>query len=328
MTFPAVSREKTQVIYIAGMGRSGSTILGRLLGELPNAVHVGELGLFTSPQFQAVARCECLKTVGECDFWQAVFERAFGGLNALDLEALQETRREYRLRGLPFLLRPRTVHQTRRLREYLAVLGALYGAVREISGASVIIDGSKEALYGYLLQQVPAINLHPVHLIRDSRAVAFSYQRVKKHAPLPGSIGELPRYPPWQTALAWSAVTLLLGAARDPRPVRLRYEDFVADPRSTLLRLWELTREPMPSLDFLNDSPLSLHQGHTVAGNPDRFQSEVVLKPDLEWQRKMRPRDRSLVTALTFPLLCRYGYLRPLPRLKQGDRNIQPSCVL
>ena len=322
-----LTMNKTKVLYIAGMTRSGSTILGSLLGELPGAVHVGEIGLFTQPGFEETACCECLKTVGKCDFWQAVFERAFGGLNALNLEALQKTRNEYRLRTLPRLLLPRPAGQSRRLREYLSVLSALYAAVQEVSGAKVIVDGSKDVFYGYLLNQASPIEMHTVHLIRDSRAVAFSHQRLRMLAPLLPHSSQMTRYAPWKTALYWNAVTLLQKSVRYPHFTLLRYEDFVADPQATLSRLWDFVGEPAPSLDFLQSSSLHLHPGHTVAGNPVRFQSEVQIKPDLEWQEKMLPKDRRLVTALTFPLLLRYGYLSRMPSKEQGSR-ISPGRML
>ena len=48
---------------------------------------------------------------------------------------------------------------------------------------------------------------------------------------------------------------------------------------------------------------------HTVSGNPNRFDTgSVALRPDQAWKKDMNPRNRNLVTALTFPLLYRYGY--------------------
>ena len=323
MTEQDKTADKVRVLYIAGMPRSGSTILGRLLGELPGAVHVGELGLFTTPQFQSIAGCECRQSVADCGFWQAVFERVGG--DSLDLDALQQTRSEYRLRTLPRLLLPRTPGQTRRLREYLSVLGRLYAAVWEVSGAKVIVDGTKDPLYGYLLSLIPTVDLQVVHLVRDSRAVAFSHQRFKKYSPHRADSGHLPRSAPWQTALAWNATTLLMRSSLLPAARLLCYEDFVADPAAAVQGLWEMIGEPLPPLDFLREPVLRLNQGHTVAGNPDRFQSEVTLRPDLEWQAKMRPADRRLVTALTWPLLLRLGYLKPSP---DSQNQIQPVRVL
>ncbi len=306
--------DKVQVLYIAGTMRSGSTILGRLLGALPGAVHVGEISHLTRTDACADIRCECRERVHECGFWQAVTAQAFGRLSAADTAALRATRAEYRLRTLPRLLLPRTAAQTRRLDEYLAALGALYTAVRDVSGASVIVDGSKDPLYLFLLSQVPGVDLQIVHLVRDSRAIAFSQQRVKKEPASLSNPAQLERFSPWQTAWQWNAVTLLMDGVRDPRPLRLRYEDFIADPAAAVARVWAQTGRLVPPLDFLRSPVVRLPPGHSASGNPDRFHSEVRLTLDLEWQTKMPPLDRAVVTALTFPLLLRHGYL-PAPSL-------------
>lgn len=318
--------KKVQVLYLAGTMRSGSTILGRLLGELPEAVHVGEIDHITRAFSGTDIRCECRELAHECGFWQAAVTQAFGTLSPADFAALRATRDEYRLRTLPRLLLPRTAAQTRRLCEYLSALGALYTAVRDISGASVVVDGSKDPLYLYLLSQVPAIDLQAVHLVRDSRAVAFSQQRVKRDPDGLINPAQLERFAPWKTAEQWNAVTAVLDAARDPRPLLLRYEDFVADPAAAVARVWEMTGRPLPPLDFLRSPTVTLTPGHSAAGNPDRFQSEVRIKPDREWQTTMRPLDRAVVTALTFPLLHRHGYLPA--HASASDPAIQPARVL
>ncbi len=53
-----------------------------------------------------------------------------------------------------------------------------------------------------------------------------------------------------------------------------------------------------------------LGQIHSIAGNPDRLRAgPVEVRLDDGWKREMMPGDRRLVTALTWPLLARYGYL-------------------
>ena len=67
------------VIYIAGSGRSGSTLLERVLGGMPGAVNVGELiDLFrrTAPRGE---RCGCGLAFADCPFWTGVGKRAFDG---------------------------------------------------------------------------------------------------------------------------------------------------------------------------------------------------------------------------------------------------------
>jgi hypothetical protein len=49
---------------------------------------------------------------------------------------------------------------------------------------------------------------------------------------------------------------------------------------------------------------------HGIAGNPGRFVSgEITLRADETWRQQMPSRDRRLVTAITLPLMVRYGWL-------------------
>jgi hypothetical protein len=59
----------------------------------------------------------------------------------------------------------------------------------------------------------------------------------------------------------------------------------------------------------LAEGRLAAGRNHTVAGNPVRLtQGEIRIRPDLEWRTGLRPSARRTVTALTWPLLLRYGF--------------------
>jgi hypothetical protein len=82
------------------------------------------------------------------------------------------------LARVPWLLAPsRPRGLERAVVAYREVLGRVYRAVRSVSGASVIVDSSKYATYGGLLAGVPGLDLRALHLVRDSRAVAYSWRR-------------------------------------------------------------------------------------------------------------------------------------------------------
>jgi hypothetical protein len=128
------------------------------------------------------------------------------------------------------------------------------------------------------------------------------------------------RFPVTRTALAWNLTNLAADFARRAgfRYTRVRYEDLVRDPRKELARgAAELDLGPA-DLSFLDGGAARLTPAHTVAGNPMRFQVGTIrLRSDDEWSRAMRPLDRRLVTALSMPLLARYGY--PVGRI--GGRS-------
>jgi hypothetical protein len=96
------------------------------------------------------------------------------------------------------------------------------------------------------------------------------------------------------------------------RRSRLRYEDFVYDPRfylaETLIKVG--FDDEAGSLPVVRGREISLSVDHTVSGNPSRFRTgNIELRPDEEWKVKMRGADKNVVTALTAPLLLKYGYL-------------------
>lgn len=186
------------------------------------------------------------------------------------------------------------------------------------------MDSSKSEVYGYLLPTVPGLDVRGVHLIRDSRAVAHSHQRRKSDPNL--ETGHLPTVKPAQVAALWNATNLMLSLRCPGQPtLRLRYEDVVAAPEQTLRRLWQLMDEPTPALDFLAERPMILRPNHTVAGNPDRFQSAVNLRLDNEWRKKMPLAQRRLMTALTFPLLLRFGYLASGETVASSEQTQRPA---
>jgi hypothetical protein len=76
--------EKARVVYVAGSGRSGSTVLGQVLGAVPSWIFCGEL----RQGFSILAEnriCGCGTPAQECSFWRSVVEQAFG---RFDLEVL------------------------------------------------------------------------------------------------------------------------------------------------------------------------------------------------------------------------------------------------
>src|SRR5207247_10956416 len=92
--------------------------------------------------------------------------------------------------------------------------------------------------------------------------------------------------------------------------LRIRYEDFVADPRGVLTRILDLAQvEGSPDLSFIGDGEVTLSPNHTVDCNPVRFSTGTLrLRVDDEWRRKMSRGHRLLVTTLTSPMLRSYGY--------------------
>ena len=307
--------DRIKVLYIAGFGRSGSTILGNILGELDGFFHAGELNFIWEHNFVEDRLCSCGKSFSECGLWEHIVDGAYGGPGGVDAEEMVRlsalgTRTRH---VLPMLFPAGRRYLYSRLGRYPERLYRLYRAIKDATDSRMIVDSSKAPPYGYLLGGLPGVDLYVVHLVRDPRAAAFSWLR-KKVQPDRKEKSYLPEIGVIKSALIWTSWNTAAEALWRRTPehyLRIRYEDFVKDPQSSVRAILGMVGEKEPlARPFTGERSVKLGESHTVAGNPNRFQTgDVVLKSDDEWAGKMRNRDRRLVTALTLPLLARYGYL-------------------
>jgi hypothetical protein len=187
----------------------------------------------------------------------------------------------------------------------------VYEAVAAVSGAQVVVDSSKSVPYAHMLSRLPALDVHVVHLVRDPRAVAYSWSRLKAVLDAPDR-AHMHRRSSSRSAVNWVIANVgaeLLGRRRPDRYLRLRYEDVVDRPRESLGRILGLVADAPSALPLIGERMLALRPTHSVKGNPDRFRTgPTELRIDDEWTRLMRPANRRLVTSLTWPFLLRYGY--------------------
>lgn len=306
--------EQVTILYIAGDGRSGSTLLERTLGQLSSFVAVGETKHIWQRSFIENQLCGCGQPFYDCSFWQEVRARAYGDLDLVPEEARALQRQVDRIRNIPQLrLAPARTAFSRRCVQYADLLVRLYRASLEVSGASVVVDSSKDIATLYLLSRVPQIDLYVLHLVRDSRGVAYSWSKKKERPEITDRTVYMPQYPPQKAAWIWLYRNLFIEAAfarRDSRYRFVRYEEFVTDPRETVRSIVGFVGAEEETLPFVDDDVLDLGiHNHTVAGNPMRFRKgELKIRQDNGWRRDMKRLDRLIVTGATLPLLQHYGY--------------------
>jgi hypothetical protein len=303
-----VSGTNVKVLFLAGWGRSGTTILDNILGATDGFFSVGELYHLWGRGLIQNRRCGCGVPPRRCETWQAVLARAFGSSEGPDAERL------FRLA----LTCTRTRHLLAHVRgrqavplEYREALARLYRAIRDVTGSRVIVDSTKHPAYAAVLGGVSGIDLRVVHVIRDPRAVAYSWIRKKIQ------LDEArPRYMRSHGALYSAFMWDVLNLATErlwkwpgARYLLLRYEDFVTDPQESVRRVAEFAGESDVTLPFRSEKTVLLTGNHTISGNPSRFQTGLVeIEPDEEWLASMRRRDEWISTGATFPLLAHFGY--------------------
>lgn len=304
------------MLFLGGLGRSGTTVLERVLGELPGACPAGELVHLWQRGVLDDETCGCGEPFSGCSFWAQVGDHAFGGWDpALAHRMLELRARIDRTRHVPLLALPRLPRGRRTEHaEYVQVFSRLYRAIADVSGCPVVIDSSKHSSLAFCLRSAPGIDLRVVHVVRDSRGVAYSWTK-EVLRPESGATGDLMhRYSPAGSSALWMGhnLSFALLARLGTRTRLLRYEDFVAEPRRQVRELAEFVGLPAAEgPTFVDDSTVALTPSHTVAGNPVRFRNgPMTLRRDDAWRTTLPRRRRLLVQLLTFPLLGRYGYLR------------------
>jgi hypothetical protein len=309
--------DKIKILYILGAGRSGSTLLGRLLGHVDGFLSMGELRWIWPMVYGEDVLCGCGIRFKRCPFWTAVFSRALVDMETIDTRMDQFSglhNSKLRQRWLPQLLCPRISRPYREdLQHYSRNVSAICRAAHEVSRCRVLIDTSKLFQQCVVLNRIREFDLHVIHLVRDSRAVAYSWLRKKQRPQFYSRAEFMPQLPMQNSAREWLAGNALSESLRPflKHYTRIHYEDLAADPRETLMRICLAIGEPEANLDFLEGRTAHLRKAHTVAGNPMRFQEgPVQIRPDMEWTGKLSKRQTAVVLAYTWPLMIYYGYFR------------------
>ncbi len=304
-----------RILYIAGETRSGSTILGNILDQIDGFFFAGELLNIWRYFLIENRQCTCGKDPAQCEIWQPIIRRAFGKYDEQFPAVMEQHRLQSNYnRYLPYYLLP-FLHRKfiAKHRNYLASLESLYRAIHEVTGCEVIVDSSKRPTYGRLLSSLPSLDVFVLHLVRDPRAVTYSWLRKKYQTDGRDYREFMYQSNVFRSAILWNVRNLSaeLFWGRDPRRyICMRYEDFVTNPRGSVVQVLNALGCNPERLPFISDSTVSLSINHSIWGNPVRHHTgQVNLILDDEWRLKLEKKNKLVVDVLTIPWLLRYKYL-------------------
>ena len=284
------ANEKIKVVFIAGCGRSGTTLLGQLLGEFKGFINVGEAARYLFDRFKEIP-CGCGAPAAECPFWKDIFR-------TMPPELAHQGTKTLRIRSFPSLfMRTRGRKVPPECASILSALDETYRTIVRDTGSKVIVDSSKYPSTALLAGLIPNVELHVVHVVRSPHSVVASWTRKN---------GYLAVHPPSRVISMWWAYNVLSEALRSRAATYrlVRYEDFARNPGPVLQQIaTDVTGEPQP-MDFLEGSEATVHVQHSLAGNPSKFNTGKIQIRDANPVGKGK-----LLNFLTFPLQRRYQYL-------------------
>jgi hypothetical protein len=304
-----------RVLYIAGLGRSGSTLLTRLLGQVEGLCAVGEahhIWRTGAPRAASDELCGCGRTYAECGFWPDRLAAVFPQADAVPLARMRSLRDQVaRIRHIPKLERGGPEAFADAVAEYADVWRRLYTEIARHAGVEVVVDASKDLGPLFFLHRIPDLEVSVVHLVRDPRGVAYSWSRRKLRPEFVDREVWMNRHGAVDVSWRWMYSNLLAqrAAGRFSSFLRLRYEDFVDEPRASLEQICALAGVAKPDLGFLDGKTARLERRNcTLSGNPMRFSDgELTILRDTRWHAMPWP-ARTIVSTLTWPLRRRYGY--------------------
>ncbi|MCK4951691.1 MAG: sulfotransferase [Gammaproteobacteria bacterium] len=310
---------KKTVLFIVGSGHSGSTIMDLVLGANSKCFSLGEITKIDRA-IQNNIFCVCGSRILECDFWRSVAEdyTAEIGNNPFRREGefgISLTNNT----GIKFI---------RRLKKVLEVIGlkknkeswiertlSLYRAVFRHSGADILVDSSKNIKRAMILaNQFEDIDFRIIHLVRDVRGVAYSYQKPTYTVQLPNeteptTYPAIDLFPIEKTAGIWlreNALISLLLKARLPAEnwKRVRYESVCNNPEESL--------SDICSWLGIAYEPVMIKFGsvphHNVGGNSSRFNSKEIHNIRSGWKKSLTRTQQERCTRYSSALMRLYGY--------------------
>jgi hypothetical protein len=300
-----MSDRRLKVVYVAGWGGSGTTIIDNVLGQVEGWHSTGELHALWPGLRDGRYRCGCGTWIGNCAFWSSVVESGFGRAGRIDpnpdtMVGWQD--RAARMRRFPGVMRSvRRANPSPEVAAYADASYRLYSAIAAVSGARVVVDSSKVPSYAALLRLMPDIEPYVVHLVRDPRAVAHSWRRR-------GSRNAIDSTGHW---MLWNLAVNAVRRTFDPaRSIVVRYEDFASRPSAVIADIVRMVgeRDGVP-LPFLDEHTARLAPNHTVSGNKSRFRiGDVRVELDRAWEEESPAISRATSTLVSLPLLTSFGY--------------------
>jgi hypothetical protein len=316
-------RKKIKLIYVVGEARSGSTILGLILGNHEKVQNVGELWTFlekeTALKTRRTRTCSCRMSIDECHFWVGVKRRFldYTGEETLNRSAYIQRKNE---RYGEIWKEPLGLNSSELRERYYRRACFLFRAIEDISRKEWILDTSKGIKRAFLMNSCPDVDAHYIHLIKDPRGILYSAQKsYSKHlrrlrergVPLHKRI--LTYFNPRAKVLSpplflirWIIKNLITGRLKygTRNYCKINYEDLVSNPDAVLGKL-----ERFLDLD-LKDIAENLKQGkvfnsgHMISGNHRVYLDRPIkLFPDFKWKRELN-KGYLLFYYLLYPL-CR-----------------------
>jgi hypothetical protein len=272
------------IVYVMGTGRSGTTILEILLANNPGVLGVGEVTHIFRDGFIKNVRCGCGALTRDCRIWSEIRHQC--GWTNDDDERLATLFRRYAWHGrFPWLALGLDSRKERDA--FLESNSRLFNAVRNVSGAEVVIDSSKYAGRALALARAFPHHVRIICVTRSPAGLIRAFHKPATDEQLPKTLPALSAYYAYVT-LCLRIVTLLLGK----RVLHVRYDDLAGKPVETLERIGTFLQRDLTAVIHKVAHNEWLNIGHIVTGNRIRHEGRVRFRAAAPEKGLVKRRER------------------------------------
>lgn len=272
--------KKVSIVYIMGIGRSGSTILGVVLGNLKNYFFAGEMHLWIESKGVPTERPEAIK------YWEKI------ALNIPDREDYFNTDFHRQLEfhtALPALFKS---HNAPIIKKFQKLCTELFTSIKKVTNCNVIVDSSHYPLRAYWMNKNNNLDVHYIYLYRHP-VDAINALMKKDVEQIPKSFFGANFYLFYVSLLS---NLVYLGLPKNKK-LKLRYEDLIKNPQAAVARVEENLHTEKQTLDFNY-----LKTGHIFRANRIRLLESIKLESKIK-KGKMNFFLKAIVYAVHFPFM-------------------------
>jgi hypothetical protein len=265
-----------KIVYIAGYGRSGSTILDLLLSNTDEAFGVGELTNLHKSGWINNEFCSCGNRANDCDFWSKIkMNYECNSKMSIEEYHLQKTKYEKITTGI-FNLMFDYLFQTKKYSAFKVSTKILYQLIADVSNKSVLIESSKSPLR-LLSLKLMGFNIKTLFLFRNGFSVLNSVRKPLKKDLENGIQQDLDPQSTLKTALSWKINNYMVLLFCIGDNMKLKYESLIKNPSKIITSIGEYCQIDVKNVLNLISSKESFKKGHAIAGNRLRMSSEIKL---------------------------------------------------
>jgi hypothetical protein len=315
-----MSESTIDLVYIASIGRSGTTLFETMLGAHSQIETSGELHLWPHEILQGGMRpCGSGLYVDECPFWTEMRSR----IDPLkqpeprihhfrEEHDAGQTLRAGRLRD--FINRPVSSTVAQKIDTYGQNNAEIFSTFQKLieertgSGPAWIVDASKDPYRLLWLIRSGYFNVKVFHMVKNPRS--FAYSVTDNWIEKDGVLSDLKRlYYTARQAGAWVVRNRLFrlivqNHVEEGDHMLIRYEDLATRPHDIFRQACRLI-----GIDYEEESVENWRSGSrfTIAGNPMRYEDRDI-ELDERWKRNLPYSSRLVARSISSVNRSRYGY--------------------